>query len=310
MLMLYAGLTLAVAGLAGSIAVYLYATRKATRQVATQHEHERRRRAVISDFGDGAVWQMGQQATNPIGNEVPVSPVATRRGFLPRMAISLLISVAGRREAAAVLGLLLSDASPAQSNNDSVTYQGVRLQPGDVINFLGGGATTGGLLTYGHTGLYLGIDPQTRQQTFLDFSTTKGGPIELVFGTARAFRGRILSEREFLDYNGRYHQGFDVFRLRDASTINQRVMIREAKRIAATESWGPLTQVCSSAVAVVLSRATGTVIDVTTPDGFTAGRFGKHPQLAGKSINIQVALREVIDRDRRQHVDTPHGDSG
>ena len=66
----------------------------------------------------------------------------------------------------AVAMLLLAPALGAQT--DSVTYQGVTLQPGDVINFLGGGATTFNFLKYGHSSLYLGVNPETGRRTFLD----------------------------------------------------------------------------------------------------------------------------------------------
>lgn len=192
-----------------------------------------------------------------------------------------------------ILGLLgPALAQPA----DTVTYQGATLQPGDVINFLGGGATSGNFLVYGHTGMYIGTDPQTKQKSFLDFSTTKGGPTNLVFGSPQAFGGRILTEGEFLNYNAKYHEAFDVFRLRNNSAINRTLLIREAKQIANTESWGPLGEVCSSAVAVVLSKATGTAIAGRTPDDLTTGVFMRHPQLIGRSINIQAALRDVRRR--------------
>lgn len=200
-----------------------------------------------------------------------------------------------------VLGLLGPALAQAA---DTVSYQGVTLQPGDVINFLGGGATSGNLLVYGHTGMYIGTDPQTKQKSFLDFSTTKGGPTNLVFGSPRAFGGRILTEVEFLSYNGKYHTTFDVFRLRNSSAINQSILIREAKRTGQSESWGPLGEVCSSAVAAVLSKATGTKVAGTTPDDLTAGQFMRHPQLIGRSINIVAALRVARCRaDVNAHAD-------
>jgi len=103
MFMLYAGLILAVMVLASAISVYVYARWNAAARGARQREHERRRRAVLDDFGDGAVWQMGQQATSAIGSGVPVGSLATGRGFMPRMAVNLLIRIAGRTTKPAVV---------------------------------------------------------------------------------------------------------------------------------------------------------------------------------------------------------------
>lgn len=192
------------------------------------------------------------------------------------------------------LYLTLQGTLLSAQESEQIRYQGVTIQPGDVITFHGGGATTGHLLVYGHASLFLGIDPQTGKRTFLDFSTTKGGATQIVFGTSRPFNGRILGEQEFLSYNGKYHQSFDVFQLQNRSNLDQREMLREAKRLSATEKYGVYGEVCSSTVAAVLSKATGTKIDVFSPDGFGQdAHFHKNPQLAGKTINIQAALREV-----------------
>jgi hypothetical protein len=190
-----------------------------------------------------------------------------------------------------VVVILLILGAPS-AFGQTATYQGATLQPGDVINFIGGVVTTGHFLTYGHTALYLGVDPQTGHRSFLDFSVTKGGPIEIVFGTPQPFVGRILTEREFLTYNARYHESFDVFRLQDVSLDQQR-LLQEAKSIALPSNWFVFSKVCSSAVSAVLSNVTGDPISVQTPDDFVGGRFRRHPQLTGKSINIRAALREV-----------------
>jgi len=92
--MLYVGLMLAVVVLVSAIGVYVYARRNAS----AQYEHKRRQRAVLDDFGDGAVWQMGHRSTNPIRIGMPVSRAVIRRGFLPRIAVSFLILIADRNE--------------------------------------------------------------------------------------------------------------------------------------------------------------------------------------------------------------------
>lgn len=212
------------------------------------------------------------------------------------------------------IGLLLSGRVHAQSvsrpahalSADTLTYQGVTLQPGDVIDFLGGGVTKGGFLVYGHAGLYLGVDLQTHQKMFLDFTITKydSGIAQPGFPLPdnhdpKPFFGRILNETDFLTENARSHEGFDVFRLKNNPPVTQEAqeaMFREAKRISNTESFALSGEVCSSAVAAVLAKGTGASIDAFTTDDLATGQFARHPQLGGKSIAIKAALREANAR--------------
>jgi hypothetical protein len=247
----------------------------------------------------------------------------TRRGFLPRMALPPLIRIAGGRGIIAALGSLLANRAAAQTS-DSITYQGITLRPGDVIDFLGGAATTLNYQQYGHASLYLGVDAQTDQRVFLDFSTTKGSLAEHVQGTPQPFFGRILGESAFLRWNLQSHDSFDVFRLKGSPSINQHVMLQEAKLISASESWGLSGDVCSSAVAKVLSKATGASIGAFTPDDLSRGQFERHPDLPeGRHLAIATALREADQATYptpppayndvpppRQHHDIPHNDSG
>ncbi|MGC2697161.1 MAG: transglycosylase SLT domain-containing protein [Candidatus Angelobacter sp.] len=101
MLMLYAGLLAAVVVLASAVGVYVYAVRRSAARMAAQSER-RRQRAVLDDFGDGAVWQMGQRATNAIESGMQADPMPNRRGFLRRMTVSLLIMIAARKPAISV----------------------------------------------------------------------------------------------------------------------------------------------------------------------------------------------------------------
>lgn len=296
---------LAVVFLLTAVCMHVYVRRKPSVQAARRWELERRRRAVLEDFGDVGVWRMGQRVTQAPGNATTQGQALTRRGFLPRMAGSLFILMARRRASPAVLGMLLREQPPSEQA-DSVTYQGVTLQPGDVVNFYGGIFTTGGFLTYGHSALYLGIDPQTNERSFLDFTTSKANE--------RAFVGRILPEREFLATSAKYHQSFDVFRLRDRSILDQRKLVQEAKRVAIPKNKFFFSEVCSTAVAEVLSKASGSHITARTPDDFVGGAFQRHPQLSGKSINIQAAIRDAENRNYHDsppphaHGDSPHGD--
>jgi hypothetical protein len=185
------------------------------------------------------------------------------------------------------IGELFAPSTARAQESDLITYQGAEIKPGDVINFLGGEFTKvpGLNLTYGHSALYLGVDPQTGHRSFLDFHA--GTPDE------RAFSGEILPELDFLTYNTKEHPSFDVFRLQNASTLNQHRLLQEAKTIAKNDTWGIRSEVCSDAVAKALSKATGTTIVAKTPDYFLSPPFQRHPQLTGRSINIQAALREA-----------------
>jgi hypothetical protein len=184
----------------------------------------------------------------------------------------------------------LSFPLPGRAQNDRITYQGVEIRPGDVINLHGGLATViGPALTYGHSALYLGIDPETRQRTFLDYTTTKD--------PAKPFLGRILLEEDFIVESMKEHKTFDVFRLDDTITLNQRELVQEAKRVSISRtrwenSWG-LTNVCVSAVTQVLSKATGKRISFISPDSFMKPPFHKLPELRDRSIDLATALKEV-----------------
>lgn len=174
------------------------------------------------------------------------------------------------------------------------SYQGASIQPGDVINFHGGVFTTCGFLTYGHSALYLGVDPETGKHSFLDFTISKV--------KQRAFVGRILPEKEFLTISAEHHLSFDVFRLQDVSNLNQQIMLQEAKLIAVPDNLFGFSEVCATAVASVLSKTTGMAINAKTPDDFVGGQFQRHPQLLGKSINIEAALREIAFRYNKPNV--------
>jgi hypothetical protein len=195
----------------------------------------------------------------------------------------------------------------AALKQDQTSYQGVNIYPGDVINLRGGLVTTlsGKSLTYGHTALYLGIDPQNGQRRFFDFTTNKDAALLGGSTSGRPFLGRILDEKEFLTVSAQEHTSFDVFRLNDASHLNQHEMLQEAKRVSIARTkfentWG-VTNVCVSATTHVLSKATGMNISFISPDGFMGPPFHKLPELNDRTINIQAALEEV---NARQGIET------
>jgi hypothetical protein len=200
----------------------------------------------------------------------------TRTGF---RLLAILILLSG----GACLPML--QASHAQGD-DRITYQGVTLRPGDIVNLYGGMFTRGpSSLTYGHSALYLGFDPQMGQRSFLDFTTSKDNE--------RPYLGRILPEMEFLTVSSKEHQAFDLYRLPDVYRIDQRRLLLEAKLVSSPDVWFGSSYVCASAVGRVLSKATGHTFDVTSPDSFTSKPFVKHPQLGHRTINIQIAIREA-----------------
>ncbi|MFZ2031036.1 MAG: hypothetical protein WAU68_12050 [Vitreimonas sp.] len=309
MIVLYSILALAVVFFAAMICVYLYA--KSLRG-SEAGRNERWQRAVLDDFGDAAVWQMGGRANELSEQGSPGAGELTRRGVLPPIVMAPMLRGAIASTAAGVLGVLSGRGADAQTDN-SPTYGGVTLRPGDVIDFLGGVVTTLDFQRYGHAALYMGVDPSTGQRTFLDFSTTKGGIVEHIFGSSRPFYGRILNENDFLRWNLQSHTSFDVFRLRGSPAIDQRIMFREARRISNDRSWGFSGSVCSSVISEVLTSATGITIHGFSPDNLSTGQFERHPSLAqGQHIDIAGAIRDLqpahYDVPRRPHLDSPHRD--
>ena len=144
--------------------------------------------------------------------------------------------------------MILAILSVSFAFGQTVTYQGVTLEPGDVINFHKGPVTAGNLISYGHSGMYLGMDPLTGKQTFLDFNIGNG-------------EHRLPSEREFLNNNAELHSGFDVFRLGGAQKLDPKMLL-EAARVVANKQYdlaghSYFSENCASAIASVLSEATG-----------------------------------------------------
>lgn len=212
------------------------------------------------------------------------------RRFLFCLSLSLLVAYPSVLYAR--VGTFLN-ANQAASD-DTTSYGSAVIEPGDIINFRGGMFTTGNILTYGHTALYLGRGA-AGIRLFLDFSVTKDSDDK--------YKGRILTEPTFLTYNRDNHDSFDVFRLRDRSTLNKKTLLAAAEWIARDGWWGPppYGEFCSTAVAKVLSEATRTRIDAANPDVFVSSPlFQRHPGLIGKSISIRMALNSIVSRDAEE----------
>ena len=122
-------------------------------------------------------------------------------------------------------------------------------------------------------------------------------PLPLPSNNPKPFMGRIISEEAFLVDNLGSHSAFDVFRLDDLTHLDQRRLLQEAKRISANRSYGEnwflISNVCSSAAAEVLAKATGQNIKLVSPDAFTQPPFHKLPELANRSIDIRGALQQA-----------------
>ncbi len=179
----------------------------------------------------------------------------------------------------------------------TLTYQGVTLQPGDVIDFHEGLMTLHltqdrQFFAHGHTALYLGRDEKTGEALFLDFQFRSD---------TDQYHGLIRDEQTFLIENRKRHGSFDVFRLKDTSTLQRSVLVAEAEYIAANKRYLASGLVCSSAAIETLSKATGLRIEGWKPDDIaSSSQFQRPPGLEGKTINMTVALRERRDRDLRQ----------
>jgi hypothetical protein len=216
-----------------------------------------------------------------------------------------------------VTGAFFAPCTARPQASEYPNYQGVEIHPGDVINFNGGWVTTAsqivggavgeithqpphvGSVTYGHTAMYIGINPENGKRTYLDFTTTKepqiyrNGGITPTVGSLLPFVGRILSEEAFLTANSTQHTSFDVFRLDGVSNLSPKSLLHEAQLISKPEVKFGFPIECSMAVSKVLSATTGLPIDIVSPDSFMRPPFQKLPALRDRSIDIQAALREV-----------------
>src|ERR1019366_4711793 len=105
--------------------------------------------------------------------------------------------------------------------------------------------------------------------------------------------GKLLSESEFLHYSAKDHAYFDGFRSRNRLTFQNGSQWEAARRIA-KEEWFARDDVCSSAVAQILSQGLPRDKGVLSPDAFMNEKFFKH--VGTKAFSIAEAAREA---DRR-----------
>jgi len=179
---------------------------------------------------------------------------------------------------ALVLAFLPTATLADDDSQNLVLLGNVILQPGDVINFKGGGGAFLSTGEYGHTGMYLGKDTATGEKIFLDFTTNKNGP----------FRGRISNEEKFLTDNIS-HVEFDVYRLNGRYALNQEKLVESAKDISTNKNFGALID-CANAASRALSVAANIPIIKVSPDGFANDlRFAP----ATLTVDIKAALNEL-----------------
>jgi hypothetical protein len=175
----------------------------------------------------------------------------------------------------------------AAENQDLMMLNSVVLEPGDVINFKGGGGAFLGVGEYGHTGMYLGKDPATQEPLFLDFTTAKKGR------APGEFRGRISTEMAFLNDNIG-HAEFNVYRLHvyrppGVATLDQDMLLASARDIAKDKTFGAMID-CANAASRALSLAAHIPIVEIRPDGFAEDfRF----DAVSLTVNIKDALGEL-----------------
>lgn len=183
----------------------------------------------------------------------------------------------------ALISAFLPTATFADDDSQNLILLGnVILQPGDVINFKGGGGAFLSTGEYGHTGMYLGKDTtatgEKGEKIFLDFTTNKNGP----------FRGRISNEEKFLTDNIS-HVEFDVYRLNGRYALNQKKLVESAKDISTNKNFGALID-CANAASRALSVAANIPIIKVSPDGFANDlRFAP----ATLTVDIKAALDEL-----------------
>lgn len=194
--------------------------------------------------------------------------------------------------------LVLCLGAPALAGDwrDSISYQGVELQPGDVIVFRGGVFATALGDNYGHTALYLGRDEKLTP-TFFDFSATR-------VGTRKYFsvhQARFMAEPVFLKLNGESHRSFNVFRFRDSDRIVKSLLWQEARR-QQEQRYNLVLNNCASVAFQILKHGaaspeldTAPRADLLRPEWFSHG--GEFVGVGGgRSVDLDRAFSEMSVR--------------
>jgi len=170
----------------------------------------------------------------------------------------------------------------ADENQDIFILKTLILKPGDVIELKGGWGAVLGVGEYGHTGMYLGKEPESGKPVFLDFTTTKKG-------RNPEFRGRISSEEEFLNDNIG-HKEFNVYRLNSTGALDQKKLLKAAQDIAKHEMYGATDCVNAAAKALSIAANLPSPIVQINPNGL-ADDFRFDP--SSLNVNIKDALDEL-----------------
>jgi hypothetical protein len=290
MLMLYVGLTLAILFFASAIGVYVYVRQKWAILAARQRETESRRRAVLDDFGDYAVWQMGQRAMATIPGGAPAGFVRTRRGFLRRMAVSLLVLIAGRRAVPAVAAassgkaLALEKGHPERKAWSDELRKTIRAQittletASDIEDFAPG---------------YAKLSAQDRVDVW-----------------ASLFVAIARFETTGYDPKAIYHEssGIDSVGLLQVSYENEGYYGLERLNRKARALEDPLVNLrCGVKILAVLVDRDGVIASGTGSSSRGGARSWSTLRPERKLSDIQQIVRNSTSP--RRHIDTPHADS-
>src|SRR5437762_2269697 len=110
---IYVVFGLAFAFLAAAVFFYLWARRISSDRKGLSTTETLR---SVSDYEGRVIWELGRKTTSE-GND----PIITRRGFLPKLATSLLALIAGR---AAAKGMRISEIERYFSGSEMTHHPG------------------------------------------------------------------------------------------------------------------------------------------------------------------------------------------
>ncbi len=166
----------------GVAAVVLLATvfigRRRSR-IAGRASDSARRRAVLEDCGDDAVWEAGR-ARSIAGEPRGLEPRLGRRMFLKRAVLSVtafaVAWLASRGRSAAAMSLKppaqgARNAGPMDTHNDQATHDDISYPHGDNTDHTDNHSDGAG----GHFDTMAGVDPHTDNTDHSDFHSDSAG---------------------------------------------------------------------------------------------------------------------------------------
>jgi len=282
-------LTFAVLFFASAVTVYIYVRRKQTILNPSHRESERRRRAVLDDFGDEAVWQIGQGAATAIASTVPMEIVRTRRGFLARLVSSFFVMIAGssvRRVAVAQSSgkaLAWESGHPERRAWSDELRKAIRAHISSLEN------------------------ASDIQDFAPDYSRLSTQDRVDVWATLIVAMSRFESK---YDPTAIYPESFgvDSIGLLQLSYENETYYRLERLDRSARSLEDPLVNIrCGVKILAVLVKRDGVIASGTGSSSRGGARYWSTLRTDGKLSDIQRIVRNFRSR---AHGDVPHGDSG